>query len=128
MPTRNIPGGEIPVIPSGVGNIVSREFNLLYRFHSVQSEKEAEVITADFKKIFGEDVDIPNLNRKDFLTGLFRWMSSIPDDPMKRTIPGLVRNVDGSYNDRDLSAILSAAIDDPAGMSISLHSGRVTGR
>lgn len=115
--TPNVPGGNIPIIPRGVGNIVSREFNLLYRFHSVQSEKEAVSITEGFKKIFG-DVDIPNLDGREFFMGLIKWMQSIDQDPRKRTIPGLVRNADGRYNDADLTGILSAAIDDPASMYI----------
>lgn len=62
--------------------------------------------------------DVPNLTTEQFIAGLIRWMISIPTDPLKRTIGGLVRNADGSYNDDDLMKILRQAIDDPAGMWI----------
>lgn len=106
------PGSELP---RGVGNQVSREFNLLYRFHSVQSENESKWTTELMEEMFpGQDV--PNLTKDEFFMGLIRWMMSIPDDPLERTIGKLVRNADGSYRDEDLVAILKGAIDDPAGM------------
>lgn len=60
--------------------------------------------------------DVPNLSRTEFFLGMVRWVMAIPEDPMKRTFHGLVRNEDGSYNDGDLMAILQIAIDEPAGM------------
>lgn len=105
----------MPRIPRGVGNTVSREFNLLYRFHSIQSEKEAAWVTYFMEALFpGED--IPNLTREKFFEVLRAWMAAIPEEPLHRTFDGLTRNADGSYNDDDLMGILRAAIDDPAGM------------
>lgn len=116
--------------PRGVGNTVSREFNLLYRFHSIQSENEIAWTTGFIEKMFpGQDV--PNLSSEQFFAGLIKWMMAIPDDPLKRTLNDLVRNEDGSYNDGDLMAILRGAIDDPAGMwilSCPWWTGRLTSR
>lgn len=63
--------------------------------------------------------DVPNMSPEKFFAGLGRWMQSIPDDPMKRTFNYLVRNEDGSYNDKDLVEILQGAIADPAGTDFS---------
>lgn len=113
MPGSVVP--PVPRIPCGVGNTVSREFNLLYRFHSIQSEKEAAWVTKFMQELFpGEDV--PNMPRERFFLGLRTWMAAIPEEPLKRTFNGLKRNPDGSYNDVDLMKILREAIDDPAGM------------
>lgn len=112
------PGSEsppLPSIPRGVGNHVSREFNLLYRFHSIQSEKESLWLTQFMQEIFpGED--IPNLSREKFFQGLRDWQMGIPEEPLDRTFSKLTRNADGSYNDGDLMAIFSEGIDDVAGM------------
>lgn len=105
----------IPYIPRGVGNTVSREFNLLYRFHSIQSEKEAAWVTEFFEEIF-PGKDIPNMSREEYFDGLRKWAMSIPEEPLDRTFAKLKRNADGSYNDADLMRILREAIDDPAGM------------
>lgn len=102
-------------IPRGVGNEVSREFNLLYRFHSIQSENESIWVTKLIEGVF-EGQDVPNLTPEQFFVGLITWMQKIPNEPLKRTVNHLVRNADGSYNDADLVAILQGAIDDPAGM------------
>ncbi|KAL0633266.1 hypothetical protein Q9L58_007819 [Maublancomyces gigas] len=119
-----IAGSNAPIIPRGVGNTVSREFNLLYRFHSVQSEREAACVTKTITDMFG-DADVPNLSGREFFTGLGKWMNSIPNEPLDRVVPGLVRNKDNSYNDADLTAILSEAIDDAAGSFGTNHVPRV---
>lgn len=94
--------------------MVSREFNLLYRFHSIQSENESKWVTALMESIFPGQ-DIPSLTPAQFFAGLIGWMQKVPDEPLKRTFDNLVRNADGSYKDEDLVAILQGAIDDPAG-------------
>jgi hypothetical protein len=39
--------------PTGVGNQVSVEFNLLYRWHGIISEKDAEWIATEFERLLG---------------------------------------------------------------------------
>jgi linoleate 10R-lipoxygenase len=44
--------------PQGEGNVVSIEFNLLYRWHATISKQDAEWTTEKFKEIFeGKDLD-----------------------------------------------------------------------
>lgn len=113
---------ENPEIPRGVGNIVSREFNLVYRWHSVQSEADA-VWLNDFMKEMFPGKDVPNLSSDEFFSGLREWMEAIPEEPLERKIHGFPRNADGSYDDEVLMQILREAIDNPAGMLLPYLAG-----
>ena len=48
-PRKEIKGGP----PRGIGNAVSAEFNLIYRWHAVVSERDAEWIEKTYTKVFG---------------------------------------------------------------------------
>jgi len=104
-------------VPRGVGNQVSLEFNLLYRFHpaiSLRDEKWTEdffskVIFPEFKKPLEE------LNPVELFEGLIRFDAMIPKDPSKRQFGGMKRGPDGRFKDGDLVAALKASMEDPAG-------------
>ncbi|CCX12338.1 heme peroxidase [Pyronema domesticum] len=101
-------------VPQGVGNQVSCEFNLLYRFHSAISDRDAKWTKEFYKKIFpGQDplqISMPVL-----FQGIKAFEESIPEDPSVRTFADIKRNADGTFRDEDLVQILKESIEDPAG-------------
>ncbi|KAK1246403.1 hypothetical protein MKX08_000205 [Trichoderma sp. CBMAI-0020] len=105
-------------LPRGVGNQVSVEFNLLYRFHSCISKKDERWINNFFLKLFpGRNVDdLANVSWADLGQALMTYEQSIPKDPSLRTFDGLERQADGKFKDEDLVRILKEAMDDPAGL------------
>ena len=64
--------------PRGEGNVVSIEFNLMYRWHATLSEPDSEWITKEFQAMFpGEDLG--KLTPKDLGRG-YRRASAIGKD------------------------------------------------
>lgn len=99
--------------PSGVGNQVSAEFNLAYRWHSAISEKDEEWTEKLYKELFGKaaaDVSLPEL-----LQGLSKWEHGLDKDPQKRPFANLQRGPDGKFPDEGLVEILTSAIEDVSG-------------
>ncbi|KAJ6551508.1 heme peroxidase [Mycena capillaripes] len=90
--------------PRGEGNVVSVEFNLLYRWHATLSEKDTEWTENLFKKLF-EGQDFSSISVQDFKEVAHKKM--IPDpDPKKWTFDNLERGPDGRFKDSDLAKIL----------------------
>jgi linoleate 10R-lipoxygenase len=105
-------------VPRGVGNQVSVEFNLLYRFHSCISKKDEAWINNFFLKLFPDSNpdDFQNISWPELGQALLKFEQSIPKDPSVRTFDGLERQADGTFKDEDLVRIMKEAMDDPAGM------------
>lgn len=105
-------------VPRGIGNQVSVEFNLLYRFHSCISKKDERWINNFFLKLFpGRNADdLQNVSFGELGQALLTFEQSIPKDPSARTFDGLERQADGTFKDKDLVRILKEAMDDPAGI------------
>jgi len=105
--------------PRGVGNQVSCEFNLLYRFHSAVSNRDSKWTKEFFAGMFpGEDplsLSLPKL-----LQGIGKFEREIPDDPSIRTFGGLKRNDKGVFNDDELVQILKESIEDPGGIALPI--------
>ncbi|KAH7112773.1 heme peroxidase family protein [Dactylonectria estremocensis] len=80
--------------PRGIGNQVSVEFNMIYRWHSVSPN------------------DIPV---DKFLQGVRQWTMNMPREPEKWTFGGLKRTEDGSFSDDGLVELLQAATESVAG-------------
>ena len=100
--------------PSGVGNMVSVEFNLVYRWHSCISRRDDEWTQNFYRSLFpGQDTD--RLTLQEFIAGVHTWEQSIPEDPAERTIAGFRRQRDGHFSDDDLVGLLTESIEDPAG-------------
>lgn len=102
-------------VKRGIGNQVSAEFNLLYRFHSAVSQRDDKWTADFFKRIFEnkkpEEITIP-----DFIKGLQDWEKTIPKDPSKRVFGGLIRDPKtGRFDDAAMVKILKESIEDPAG-------------
>ena len=116
-------------VPRGMGNQVSCEFNLLYRFHSALSKRDEEW-TEDFMKkqaaeriprfahIPEKDIKLEELSPKDFGIMLNSFAKQQRDiEPCNRNIEGLERGDGGKFDDRDLARLLKESIDDNAGKS-----------
>lgn len=105
-------------VPRGIGNQVSSEFNLLYRFHSTISKRDEEWMNEFFKSLFPNvDKPISELNPQELAQGLLRYEQSIDEDPSKREFGGLKRGADGKFSDQDLVNVLQASMEDAAGKS-----------
>ncbi|KKY15413.1 putative prostaglandin g h synthase 2 cyclooxygenase pgh2 cox2 [Diplodia seriata] len=104
-------------IPRGVGNQVSAEFNLLYRFHSIISKKDETWLNEFLSSLFpGSSKPLDELTPQEFVQGLFAFEQTIPADPSKREFGNLKRGPDGRFADADLEREMTAAMEDPAGL------------
>ena len=104
--------------PRGVGNQVSAEFNLLYRFHSCISKKDERWINKFFLQLFpGKNPDdLKEVSWVELGRALQAFEERTPQDPSQRTFGGLARQADGKFKDEDLARVLKEAMDDPAGI------------
>jgi hypothetical protein len=101
--------------PRGIGNQVSIEFNMIYRWHSAISAEDEKWTNDLFHKIFGPDVNIDDLSIDTFLQGIRMWTKDVPQDPETWTFGGLERNSDGSFPDAKLVEIVQNATESVAG-------------
>lgn len=99
--------------PRGIGNQVSAEFNLVYRWHSAISEKDDLWTQKLYKELFGKESH--EVSMEELLMGLGKWEHSLSKDPHERDFAHLKREANGKYNDDDLVEILTSAIEDTAG-------------
>ncbi|KAI8717961.1 Linoleate 8R-lipoxygenase [Fusarium sp. LHS14.1] len=104
-------------VPRGVGNQVSVEFNLLYRFHSCISRRDEGWINNFFLKLFPgrKAEDLQDVSWDELGQALINFERNIPKDPSVRTFDGLQRQENGTFKDEDLVRILKDAMEDPAG-------------
>ncbi|KOS19260.1 Psi-producing oxygenase A [Escovopsis weberi] len=104
-------------VPRGVGNQVSVEFNLLYRFHACISKRDEKWINDFFLKLFpGRDVaTLEKVGWDELGMALLNFEAQTPADPSQRTFDGLERQADGRFKDEDLVRILKESMEDPAG-------------
>ncbi|KJZ74142.1 hypothetical protein HIM_06373 [Hirsutella minnesotensis 3608] len=98
---------------SGVGSVVSAEFNLCYRWHSCISEMDDQWIQDFYKELLGDNYG--NMDIRTLMTAVKKFEMSIPKDPAERTFGGFTRGPDGRFNDNDLVTSLAAAIEQPGG-------------
>lgn len=98
---------------AGVGNVVSAEFNLCYRWHSCISERDDKWIQDFFTELLGDDYGTMDL--KTLGMAMKKFEMSIPDDPLKRSFSGFKREADGRFNDDELVDALATGIEDPGG-------------
>ncbi|KAF2177884.1 prostaglandin G/H synthase 2/cyclooxygenase 2, pgh2/cox2 [Zopfia rhizophila CBS 207.26] len=104
-------------VPRGIGNQVSAEFNLLYRFHSVISLRDEKWLEKFFRGVFPNlEKPLEQITPVELWQGLARYEASIPQDPSKREFGGITRGHDGKFKDADLAEIMQKSIDDPAGL------------
>ncbi|KAF8653539.1 hypothetical protein AX16_003904 [Volvariella volvacea WC 439] len=96
----------------GKGNVVSVEFNCLYRWHATTSKKdEAWVVDLSNKLFDGKDLE--QLTVDDFKTAAKKAIAAQP--PITQwTFGGLERQPNGYFKDDDLARILHDATEEPA--------------
>jgi hypothetical protein len=101
--------------PKGIGNQVSVEFNLIYRWHSTVSARDEKWSQDFFQKLFpGQDV--AKLSLRDFLTGLSKWKEDIASQkPESRTFADLKRNSSGAFDTKALAKLIAESTQDVAG-------------
>ncbi|QSZ34092.1 hypothetical protein DSL72_005680 [Monilinia vaccinii-corymbosi] len=98
----------------GVGNQVTAEFNLIYRWHSAISPRDEKWTNKEYAKI------IPNKNPADvtlpeLLRALHKMEAELPSDPSQRSFADLSRLSDGSYDDESLVSIFQSSVEDLSG-------------
>ncbi|GME51790.1 Cytochrome P450 [Neofusicoccum parvum] len=99
--------------PRGVGNQVSAEFNLVYRWHSATSQRDEQWTEELYQEMFQKPAsEVP---MDELLRGLGKWGKQMDKDPQKRPFAKLQRGPDGKYADDDLVKILTESIEDCAG-------------
>jgi hypothetical protein len=106
-----VPGED--ATPRGIGNQVSAEFNMVYRWHSCVSERDELWTENMYKEMFGKPAS--EVSEEELLRGLGKWAMSLDPDPHKRPFAALKRDADGKYNDDDLVKIMTESIEDCAG-------------
>ena len=113
-------------VPRGMGNQVSAEFNLLYRFHPAISDEDAQWTEDFFLREARTRLGRPNLKLED-LTARELWpvfgqfaAEKRAIDPSKRDIEGCKRGADDTFPDDRLAEILKQSIDSTAGRSHSI--------
>ena len=100
--------------PKGIGNQVSVEFNLIYRWHATISDKNAKWIVSFFEKLFpGQDP--ATVTEEQFVRGVKAWGHSLDADPGKWTFGGLERTATGAFDDAGLVKLLTEQTEDVAG-------------
>ncbi|KAJ9645772.1 hypothetical protein H2199_002812 [Coniosporium tulheliwenetii] len=99
--------------PRGIGNQVSAEFNLVYRWHSATSLKDEQWTENMYQRMFGKRAaDVP---MHELVAGLGKWYAGLDKDPLKRPFADLQRDSHGKYDDGDLVKIITEGIEDCAG-------------
>ena len=97
-----------------MGNQVSAEFNLAYRWHSAISEKDEKWTEGLYRELFGKDA--ADVSLPELLKGLGKWEQGLDKDPQKRPFAHLQRGPDGRLPDDGLVDILTSSIEDVSGM------------
>lgn len=98
---------------SGVGNVVSAEFNLCYRWHSCISQMDDEWIQNFYTELLGENYG--EMNLQTLIGAVKKFEMTMPKDPAQRTFGGFTRGPDGRFSDDDLVNSLATAIEQPGG-------------
>lgn len=108
------PRADMENVPIGVGNQVSAEFNLVYRWHSTVSDKDEKWTQDIWDKMFGPGRDPKTVGKYEFLGKLKQVYETTDPDPSKRKFANLKRAEDGTLPDDGLVSILVDSIDDCA--------------
>ncbi|KAF2107355.1 heme peroxidase [Lophiotrema nucula] len=108
------PRADIKGVPIGVGNQVSAEFNLVYRWHSTISNRDEKWTQELWDDMFGKGRDPKTVDHIEFMTKLGEKYKDTPKEPEKRPFANLKRNEDGTLPDQGLVDILTDSIEDCA--------------
>ncbi|KAF5372301.1 hypothetical protein D9615_009236 [Tricholomella constricta] len=100
-------------VERGLGNHVSVEFNILYRWHATTSARDQKWTEDVFNSAFGGK-PFDQLGLSDIAT-IAKVFDDVPANPPERTFAGLKRGADGRFSDDDLAEVLHSATENPAG-------------
>ena len=100
--------------PSSIGNQVSAEFNLVYRWHAAVSERDDKWTQEAYRQMF-KGRNPREVCHYELLEVLGKFEAELSDDPQKRPFANLKRGEDGNLNDDALVEILADSIEDVAG-------------
>jgi hypothetical protein len=106
--------------PMGVGNQVSLEFNLVYRWHAAISDRDDKWTQGFTKKVF-PGIDMSKITIPQFVGGMARWKATLDPDPSKRDLDlGQVKRdpTTGLFNDQNLIDLLTSSTEDCAGTQL----------
>ncbi|ODH51178.1 hypothetical protein GX48_02604 [Paracoccidioides brasiliensis] len=106
-------GAKPEAAESGVGNQVSFEFNLAYRWHSTIGEIDEKWIGEVYLDLFGKTAE--EISMEELIAGMGKWKRNLPKDPAQRTFAKLERQADGRFKDEDLVRIITEATEEVAG-------------
>ncbi|KZT06599.1 heme peroxidase [Laetiporus sulphureus 93-53] len=99
--------------PLGEGNVVSVEFNLMYRWHATVSQPDTVWTDNLFKDLF-EGKPYDQITVDDFRKAVTKYVMGQSQDVKEWTFDKLKRGPDGRYSDADLANILHSATEAPA--------------
>jgi hypothetical protein len=114
-----VSAGTTELSEAGVGNAVSAEFNLCYRWHSCISEKDDQWIQDFYRELLGDGEggysDERELDVATLIKAAQRLEATVDADPGKRTFSGFRRGADGRFDDDVLVEAITTAIEQPGG-------------
>jgi hypothetical protein len=108
------PRADMENVAIGVGNQVSAEFNLVYRWHSTVSDRDEKWTQELWDGMFGKGRDPKTIGKYEFLGKLNEVYKTTDPDPSKRKFAGMARNEDGTLPEQGLVDILVSSIEDCA--------------
>lgn len=97
-----------------VGNQVSAEFNLVYRWHAAVSERDDKWTQDAYKRLF-PGKEPKEISTEELLKGLAKFEAGMSKNPLHRPFANLERDKDGKLDDGALVEILADSIEDVAG-------------
>ena len=96
-----------------MGNQVSAEFALAYRWHSCVGEMDEQWTERVYKELFGKSADEVDL--RELMVGLGKYDHEMSKDPLERPFAHLKRGSDGKFADEDLAKIMQNGVEEVAG-------------
>ena len=99
--------------PRGVGNQVSAEFSLSYRWHSCIGQTDEAWTENVYQELFGKAPE--EVSMKELMIGLGKYDHELPQDPIKRPFAHLKRGEDGKFDDGDLARIFQEGVEQVSG-------------
>ncbi|KAF2470788.1 heme peroxidase [Lindgomyces ingoldianus] len=108
------PRADMKGVPTAVGNQVSAEFNLVYRWHSAVSDRDEKWTQDLWDGLFGKGRDPKTVDKFEFLGKLRQVGEKTPKEPEKRPFAGLTRKEDGTLPDEGLVKIMTESVEDCA--------------
>lgn len=99
--------------PKGVGNSVSVEFSLSYRWHSCIGQLDEKFSEMSFQKLFGKRPE--EVSFHELMVGLGKYDREMPADPQQRPFASLKRDAKGKFDDNELAKIMINGIEEVSG-------------